>query len=135
MKGNTGIQKIYFTISLRICGKLLDFRINTGADIYIINKSAMKKLSEPVKKVKFKKLVDAGGLELTYLGIIETVIKSNHKFADTRFYVVKQAPHNRLGISEIMVLRLLARVRKLRVDERHQQLCKWLQQFKIKLKE
>ena len=34
----------------------------------------MKKLSEPVKKVKSKKLVDAGGRELTYLGIIETVI-------------------------------------------------------------
>ena len=81
----------------------------------------MKKLSEPVKEVTSKKLVDAGGRELTYLGIIETVIEYNHKLANTRFYVVKQAPHNLLGIPEIMALGPLARVRGLKVDERHQQ--------------
>ena len=59
--------------------------------------------------------------------------------ANTRFYVVKQAPHNLLGVPEIMALGLLARVRGLRVEERHQKLYKGLGQltekFKIKLKE
>ena len=57
------------------------------------------------------------------------MIESNHKFANTRFYVVKQAPHNLLGIPEIMVLGPLARVRGLKVEERHQQLYKGLGQF------
>ena len=78
----------YFTTNLRVWGKLIEFRIDTGADISIINESTMKKLSEPVKEGTSKKLVDAGGRELTYLGIIETVIESNHKLANTRFYVV-----------------------------------------------
>ena len=47
-----------------------------------------------MKKLGSKKLVDAEGRELTYLGTIETMIESNHKFVDTRFYVVKQAPHD-----------------------------------------
>ena len=75
---------------------------------------------------------------MTYLGIIETEIESNHKVANTKFYVVKQAPHNLLGIPEIMALGLLARVRGLRVEERHQELYRGLGQltekFKIKLK-
>ena len=99
-------------------------RIDTGADIFIINEDSMNKLREPVKEVKSKKLVDAGGRELTYLGIIKTVIEFNHKFANTRFYVVKQAPHILLHIPEIMFLELLARVRELRVEERLQQLYK-----------
>ena len=98
----------------------------------------MKQLQEPVKKRNAKRLVDAGGRELTYLGIIETEIESNHKVANTKFYVVKQAPHNLLSIPEIMALGLLARVRGLRVEERHQELYRRLGQltekFKIKLK-
>ena len=35
----------------------------------------MNKLREPVKKTKSKKLVDAEGQELTYLGIIKIVIE------------------------------------------------------------
>ena len=75
-----------------------------------------------MKKIKSKKLVDAGGWELTYLGTIGIVIEFNHKFIDTRFYVVKQAPHNLLGIPKIMTLGLLSRVRGLRIEARHQQL-------------
>ena len=75
---------------------------------------------------------------MTYLGITETEIESNHKVANTKFYAVKQAPHNLLGIPEIMALGLLARVRGLRVEERHQELYRGLGQltekFKIKLK-
>ena len=82
-----------------------------------------------MKEVTSKKLVDAGGRKLTYFRIIETVIESNHKFANTRFHVVKPAPHNLLGILEIMALGLFARVRELRVEERHQQLYKGLGQF------
>ena len=130
--------KLYFTINLKVCGKLIEFRIDTGADISIINENTMKQLQVPVKKTNAKRLVDAGGRELTYLGIIETEIESNHKVANTKFYVVKQAPHNLLGIPEIMALGLLERVRGLRVEERHQELYRGLGQltekFKIKLK-
>ena len=79
----------------------------------------MNQLKEPVKKTKAKRLIDAGGRELTYLAITETEIESNHKVANTKFYAVKQAPHNLLGTLEIMALGLLTRVRGLRVEERH----------------
>ena len=45
---------------------------------------------------------------MTYLGVVKSVIESNHKAANTKFYAVKQAPHNLLGIPEIMALELLA---------------------------
>ena len=98
---------------MKVCGKLIEFRIDTGADISIINEDTMNQLKEPVKKTKAKRLVDSGGRELTYLGIIETEIESNHKVANTKFYIAKQAPYNLLGIPEIMTLGLLARVRGL----------------------
>ena len=84
--------KLYFTINLKVCGKLIEFRIDTGAGISIINEDTMNQLKESVKKTKAKRLVDAGGRELTYLGILETVIESNHKVANTKFYVVNKHP-------------------------------------------
>ena len=72
---------------------------------------------------------------MTYLGIIESVIESNHEFANSNFYLVKQSLHNLLGILEIMILGLLVRVRGLRVEEKHQKLYKRLgkltEQFKV----
>ena len=60
---------------------------------------------------------------MTKIGIIETVIESNHKMANTKIYVVKQTLHNLLGILKIMALELLARVRGFKVEERDTRIC------------
>ena len=41
-----------FTNNLKVCRKLIEFRIDTAADIYIINEGILSQLKKPVKKNK-----------------------------------------------------------------------------------
>lgn len=127
-------------------GQDIPFRIDTGADLTVINERTARSLNLPITKRSQKTLYDAGGRLLDQAGIIETRVKRGNRETETaNLYVIPRAPQNLLGVPEIEILELVeiasetSAVNKVLIEDMFPNLYKELgqlpDQFSIKLKE
>lgn len=125
-------------VNVQINNVNLRFRIDTGADITVINKKSQEMIQLPISKYHNKKLVDAGGKELKDAGVIETFITYKGQERKANLCVIEKAPQNLLGIPEIKALGLVYRVRGVKIEDKFQGLYKELgrlpEVFRIRLK-
>lgn len=124
-----------------INGKQIKFRIDTGADVTIINTHTAKSINLPIKGEREgrKHLVDAGGKRLQKEGYMEAELTYKERRANAEIHIIKGAPQNLLGIKEIDSLDILQRVNGIEIEDQYPGLYRRLGQlpetFKIRLKE
>jgi hypothetical protein len=123
-------------------GQPVRFRIDTGADISVINSKTAEELDLSIQKDSTERgtLLDAGGRELQKQGkACVPIFYKDRKIMGT-LHVVQRAPQNLLGIPELEALQMLRRVNgTILVEKQFPGLYRELGQlpeiFKIKLKE
>jgi hypothetical protein len=96
-----------FKTLLKVEGHIIEFRIDTGADVTVINRETARKLGKPFEGVGKSRIFDAGGRELRKEGIVNALVEYKGKCIPCRMIVVSSAPKNLLGIPEILRLGLL----------------------------
>ena len=128
-----------YLINLIVGGREVEFRIDTGADVTVMNSGAMKGLREVEREERRSTLVDAGGRALQCAGFVRIPMKRGKRTVMARVCVIEEAPQNLLGAPEIKALNLLTRVNALRVEDKFPEVYRGLGQlpesFEIKLKE
>lgn len=134
-----------YNINIQVNKHSIPFRIDTGADLTVINHSTAMLLNIPITRKSTKRLFDAGGRLLRQEGIIQAEIERGTKKIKAELYVIPSAPQNLLGTPEIDLLQLIniaeegRAVYKVLIEDRFPSLYGKLgrlpEEFVIKLKE
>ena len=134
-------DKAQYMVEIRVSGVPVRFRIDTGADISVINGHTLDLLGlrGSLQQAEMK-VLDAGGCELEDEGRVEVRMDYGGLRRRGVVHVVEKAPQNLLGIPELEGFKLVARVGGARkIEERFPRLYGPLgllpDKFSIKLKE
>ena len=82
-------------------GERINFRIDTGADVSVINEDTAYRLKLEIQEDRASKLRDAGGKKMEKVGVMWANMQYRGKRKRGKFHVVKGAPRNLLEIPEV----------------------------------
>ena len=140
-KDNNKNPRDRFNTVVNIAGHPQKFRIDTGADLSVINSKTRASLKIPKETLRpsNKNLVDAGGRSLIQEGVLDAEIRVGERTAMGELYVIDKAPTNLLGAPEIDALGLIPKVYNVKIEEKfpklYQTLGKLPEKYKIKLRD
>jgi len=97
---------------LRVNDKEIEFTIDTGAEVSVLNTNSAKNLGLNIVKPA-KVLVGADGSQLNVRGMAEVCIASTFRSLNTNVYIMAGSSKNLLGLPDIRGLNLLAIVNSL----------------------
>ena len=128
-----------YEVDLDVEGEPTRFRIDTGADVTVINGETARGLRGLVIQEQARPLRDAAGRALVCKGFAEVAIRGGVGSVSARVCIIEGAPQNLLGAPEIQSLRLMQRINGVNVEEDYPRLFGQLgqlpDQFVIKLKD
>ena len=132
-----------YNIEIRVDGTAVPFRIDTGADLTVINQETWERLKRPCPMKTTKRLLDAGGRLLNQEGMITSQLDRDGKAVQANLFIIPEAPQNLLGMPEIESLGIIhivpKVVRQVQAEEEYQELYGALGQlpekYTIKLRE
>eukprot|EP00731_Ephydatia_muelleri_P015748 Em0009g172a len=97
-------------VKLRLCGQMLEFKLDTGAEVSAISDAAFKTLRGSKLKSPKKTLYGPARTPLKVIGQLEWELSHQGKTTNQPVYVVKDLKTNLLGLPAILALDLVARV-------------------------
>ena len=97
-------------VKLRLCGQMLEFKIDTGAEVTAISDAAFRTLRGSKLKSPKKTLYGPARTPLKVIGQLEGELSHQGKATNQPVYVVKDLKTNLLGLPAILALDLVARV-------------------------
>lgn len=141
--GSVSCENTMWTADVEIKGKMLRFKLDTGADVTAISESDVKGLfaGMPVLQKPEKPLLGPGKIPLEVAGFTKMQLTYRSKQTEEKVYVVKNLSTPLLGLPAITALGLLLRVDSITMDflkVNYPKLCKGLgniqRAYHIKLK-
>ena len=99
-----------WTVTVYLCRKKIDFKMDTGAEVVAITEETYKQLGEPKLRKPSRILYGATKQPLKVVGVFSERIKKGRNSSKRPIYVVKDLHTNLLSLSAITALKLVRRV-------------------------
>ena len=102
---------------LELCGQVVTFKIDTGAEVTAINEETHRQVGEPPLTPADRKLLGPSTQPLTVLGSFAGDFNHKQRKSKQVVYVVKGLQNNLLGLPAICALQLIARLHGMQTKE------------------
>ena len=88
-------------VDVSVDRKTLQFRIDTGADVSLLNEESWELLGRPMLTTTKERLRDASGKIMTFVGTCSKLVQFRNTIAEIQFFVKEGTGTNLLGMNWI----------------------------------